>query len=323
MSNSGPATPSRNNHSHAPRDHAHLPTSSSPAPTVTVFKSHTIAPSPPPGLRVLPSDPSNPPVLDTASHLQTSPSTLGTSSRPLSPNLRVRTDFPGYTVTAASAVTPAPIAAELRPAPNTIGIPRTPSIKKALAGGFGSSTSLSSAPNSALSSPMLNAISDVTPLPSPLLSGDSPGPWKMLAARPASVESIPMRNDSALVTASGESISSAIANQSKRRAYHGLGMGDTALNSTVMNRDKNVEGHTRHRSISDYVPETNQGVKPRNIAVSGSQCPPTDAPLESGTVDTPMRREPHLAVQRGLAPLPRSVSQAVIRRCIYKSLRAL
>lgn len=296
-----------------------------PAASPAVFRSNTTISSPIPTFSVPPHDRSDYLGLDTSVHRHASPSTPRTASSPLSASLRIQTDIPGYTVTAASAVTPVPYSAELHPSPNTIAIPRTPSVKKILAssfGSFGSNTNLGgSAPNSVVSSPMLNAISDVTPLPSPLMSGDSPGPWRKLTSRPASIEEvIPAMNDSALVTATGESISSALANQSKRRAYQGLGIIDAGLPGTVINREKNVEGHTRNRSLSDYVPEHIQGLKPRSIAVSGAHghmiLDPT--PESSTTVDTPMRREPHLALQRGLAPIPRSVFHAL---CLFLHLK--
>jgi protein-serine/threonine kinase len=158
---------------------------------------------------------------------------------------------------------------------------------------------------------MLNAMADVTPLPSPLMSGDSPGPWKKLGSRPASREiMIPITADSALVTANGESISAAVANQSKRRAYHGLitSPNESALTSVHVNKEKNAEGHTRNRSISEYTPEAMQVPKTRHITVSGSHAQVLDvgvAPVEPTALDMHMRREPHLAVQRGLAPMPR------------------
>jgi protein-serine/threonine kinase len=287
--------------------------------SASVFNPTTISPFAPPTLFVPNSDYPNSLALDTA-HRLGSPNTPRATSSPLSAHLRIQTDIPGYTVTAASAVTPVPNPVELHPAPNTIPIPRTPSVKKILAGGFGSSTNLGSAPNSVVSSPMLNAISDVTPLPSPLMLGDSPGPWRKLTSRPASIEEvIPIMHDSALVTAAGESISSAIANQSKRRAYHGLGISDAGVAGTVINREKQAEGHTRNRSLSDYVPECIQGLKPRNIAASGTHShimlDPT--PETSTPVDTPMRREPHLALQRGLAPIPRSVLQQILYLWMY------
>jgi len=117
---------------------------------------------------------------------------------------------------------------------------------------------------------------------------------------------IPVTADSALVTANGESISSAIANQSKRRAYHGLATNasESGLTDPQVNKEKNAEGHTRNRSISEYIPGAMQVPKPRHITVSGSHAPMIDVTADSST-DMHMRREPHLAVQRGLAPVPR------------------
>jgi protein-serine/threonine kinase len=114
---------------------------------------------------------------------------------------------------------------------------------------------------------------------------------------------LPITADSALVTANGESISSAIANQVKRRAYQGLVMStnDTRVQNAQANKEK-VEGHRRDRSISEYVPEAMQVPKTRHITVSGSHAPTEVTPESSLSGDALMRREPHLAVQRGLAP---------------------
>jgi protein-serine/threonine kinase len=146
---------------------------------------------------------------------------------------------------------------------------------------------------------------DVTPLPSPLLSSDSPGPWKKefrgrLPSRegPGTLQTIP--SESVLVTTTGESISAALANQSKRKAYANLG--PSALSAE---KDSNGESigtpkmaHTRNRSTSDYVPE-NVALPKRMITVSGSHVK-TDIMNE----DTPhMRREPHLSEVRGLTPV--------------------
>lgn len=115
---------------------------------------------------------------------------------------------------------------------------------------------------------------------------------------------MPITADSALVTANGESISSAIANQSKRRAYQGLAMTntETGLNSAQVNKEKSAEGHQRNRSISEYVPEAVQVPKARHITVSGSHAAMDTTPDSSLSGDALMRREPHLAAQRGLAP---------------------
>lgn len=122
--------------------------------------------------------------------------------------------------------------------------------------------------------------------------------------------SVPNSADSALVTSNGESISSAVANQSKRRAYHGLlaGTNEDALNNNSLgvNREKAAEGqgHTRNRSLSEYVPGGIQVSKARNITLSGHHALQEATP-DLGTSDSTMRREPHLAIKRGLAPSDR------------------
>ncbi|KAH8805659.1 kinase-like protein [Xylogone sp. PMI_703] len=226
------------------------------------------------------------------------------SPSPLSAGLRIQTDIvnnlPGYTVTAASDNASVRNSAELP-------LGRTPSVRSVLGSSFGNNLEVGSAASSTISSPMLNALADVTPLPSPLLSGDSPGPWKMLAARPSSRDSLKQSaSNSALVTANGESISSAIVNQSKRRAYHGLNGNESPLQTS---RDKHGGGHGRHRSLSEYVPEALPSPsKTRQVTVSGSHSvsgPHAKREPSSASPEFQMRREPHLAVQRGLGPIPR------------------
>ncbi|KAH8672035.1 kinase-like domain-containing protein [Tricladium varicosporioides] len=277
----------------------------------TIFQSNTIAPSPPPN-RPSTSSTSSLTPLDTNSRVV--PIDTSGVSTPQSAGLRIQTDIiPNYTVTAAtgsahnnsrssseSSRLPAPSAnIPIKP------IQRTPSIKNILASSVGSTSGFNSTPNSALSSPMLNAMADVTPLPSPLLTGDSPGPWKKLGSRPASREvMLPINSDSALVTANGESISAAIANQTKRRAYQSLTPAPGEPVPTI-HREKNEEGHTRNRSVSEYIPEALQTPRMRQITVSGSHAPVVDTPDSKLPADSHMRREPHLAVKRGLAPMPR------------------
>ena len=64
-----------------------------------------------------------------------------------------------------------------------------------------------------------------------------------------------------------------------------------------MNAVKNEEttGHTRTRSLSEYVPGVIAAPKPRNVAVSGS-----GAPAEVLAAQSSMQREEYLAEQRGL-----------------------
>ncbi|ESZ92245.1 hypothetical protein SBOR_7371 [Sclerotinia borealis F-4128] len=294
-----------------------FPLQSSQAPAFTaIFESNTIAPSPPHSRSTSTNQIYTPLALDTTSRLHPNidPSYSQTPS-PLSAGLRIQTDIvPGCTITSASTGT----GLTERESPDTtrihsrsggplgMSLARTPSVKNVLASSIGSNNST---PNSALSSPMLNAMADVTPLPSPLMSGDSPGPWKRLNSRRTSREHmLPIHSDAALITSNGESVSSAMANQQKRRAYHGLitNAGESGLTDAQVNRKKNAEGHTRNRSMSEYVPDPIQVSKPRNITVSSSHAPIIDGAAESvPPSDMHMRREPHLAVQRGLAPIPR------------------
>ncbi|TVY39250.1 Serine/threonine-protein kinase [Lachnellula subtilissima] len=283
-----------------------------PSLATSIFQSNTIAPSPPPTTSSSANNTSLTP-LNTTPRLESRSQT----SSPLSAGLRIQTDVipnPNYTVTAASSDNTGRISTELRRKPSSSAsipikpIARTPSIKNILAGSVGSISNFGSAPNSAFSSPMLSAMADVTPLPSPLMTGDSPGPWRKLDARPSSSDlMVPISANSALVTANGESVSQAIANQSKRRAYQGLLSGAPESGHNVhMNQHKNTEGHTRNRSLSEYVPEATQVLKTRHITVSGSHVPVLDPTPDSIlSLDGQMRREPHLAVQRGLAPIPR------------------
>ncbi|KAI0130018.1 kinase-like domain-containing protein [Xylariales sp. AK1849] len=169
-------------------------------------------------------------------------------------------------------------------------ISRTPSFKQAIANNIGSACS------SAFPSPVITAMGDITPLPSPLLSSDSPGPWRRLGARPPSREIVlpTIMPDSALVTASGESVASALANQTKRKAYAGLKGGEAAENG---NGDKM---HGRNRSVSDYVPDP-MAIPKRQATVSGTPLRPGEVGLH-GANEQHLRREPQLSTTRGLVP---------------------
>lgn len=245
----------------------------------------------------------------------------------LSAGLRIQTDLePGHSLKPATTST-ASIATGVRGSgegprrasrSNGSDIRRTPSVKHALlSSSVGSNSGYVSTPNSALSSPIINAMADVTPLPSPLMSADSPGPWKKLAAGRAVSRDVtlPATADAGagFVTSNGDFTFSAVANQAKRRAYNGLGVNSPGepsnLNNMQIMRERDAEGHVRNRSVSEYVPDPKQISKPRNVTLAGphsvaaeitSMTPQPESPMEPH-----MRREPHLAVQRGLGPIPR------------------
>ncbi|TGJ87884.1 hypothetical protein E0Z10_g840 [Xylaria hypoxylon] len=161
---------------------------------------------------------------------------------------------------------------------------RTPSWKQHL------TKSISSATSSACPSPVISAMGDVTPLPSPLLSSDSPGPWKRLIPPTPSRElTVPtIMPDSVLITKSGESVAAALENQSKRKAYAGLQVGHAAEHSSGKNE------HTRNRSISEYIPDP-KGILRRQNTVSTGKVDERNREDPAG-----LRREPRLSDSRGL-----------------------
>ncbi|KAI1283455.1 kinase-like protein [Xylaria sp. FL0933] len=168
-------------------------------------------------------------------------------------------------------------------------VSRTPSWKQHL------TKSISSATSSACPSPVISAMGDVTPLPSPLLSSDSPGPWKRLVTPTLSKElTVPtIMPDSVFITKSGESVATALENQSKRKVYAGLQVGHPAEHSSGKNE------HTRNRSISEYIPDP-KGIPKRQNTVASGKVDERNRDDGAG-----LRREPRLSEARGLA-LPAS-----------------
>ncbi|KAG9228267.1 kinase-like domain-containing protein [Amylocarpus encephaloides] len=296
--------------------HLAFPTNQPSYTIPAILKSNIVAPSPPPSRAATPSSNSS-----TLAPLDTTPRLLSEDNKdqqssPASARLRIQTDIiPSTKVTAANTHPATSKSTDSTRTHITSGnipikpIQRTPSIKNILASSVGSNSGFSSTPNSALSSPMLNAMADVTPLPSPLMSGDSPGPWRKLgSSRPVSREMmVPGTANAALVTLNGESISAAITNQHKRRAYQELLTSSKEPGHTDgrIHREKLAEGHVRNRSLSEYAPDATQIPKGRNLTVSGTHAPRLDGSSDLRPSDTTMRREPHLAVQRGLAPIPK------------------
>ncbi|KAI9843622.1 MAG: hypothetical protein M1837_006204 [Sclerophora amabilis] len=176
----------------------------------------------------------------------------------------------------------------------TSGLPnRTSSTKATLSASPSVVGSLS--PSSARSSPAFGPIVDITPLPSPLTSADSPGPWKRMVGRPDS-------RGGSVLPPTGNALSDgsyAVASSPQRRkAYSGLkGGGSEAFDSRRLAHEDDEAHHGQHRSISDYVPDSLQVPKQRNVTVAthrGSILPSVSPELQ-------MKREKYLAIQRGLS----------------------
>lgn len=88
--------------------------------------------------------------------------------------------------------------------------------------------SLSPTSTTSAYSPAMEVLAKMTPLPSPIVTGDSPGPWNKYRSRPISRKPSQTRptpprsingSESALVTSTGESLSTALAAQSQRKLY--------------------------------------------------------------------------------------------------------
>ena len=137
----------------------------------------------------------------------------------------------------------------------------------------------SASPGSAISSPLLAAMGDVTPLPSPI--GGNKDPWKA-ALRSRS------RASSAASTQG-----SWTGSPPRRKVYNGLRQ---ATDPTSSETKGMVKDERQSRSVSEYVPPALVIPNPRPVAVSGS------TPMLNASPRSALHREEFLAEQRGLAP---------------------
>lgn len=281
------------------------------------FRSHTIAPSP--TLPRFTSDTTPPRPLSTGDgNLHSSPLGRQNLNSPTGHRLRLQTEInpivnPFTAATGDSSnfgtlsSSPAPIrssrpslnlhrkssASSLRP------ISRTPSLR---AGSLPNPFSPISATSSCYPSPVISAMGDVTPLPSPLLPSDSPGPWKKLGYHqtPETIpESHPVDNASSANTESSNPTPAMAL--PKKKSYAGLDSGRSgATNDAEHLRTQTTSAsHSRNRSISEYIPDP-MHIPKRMSTISGTRVRPELKNVEPG-YDGHMRREPHLSGARGLA----------------------
>jgi protein-serine/threonine kinase len=144
-------------------------------------------------------------------------------------------------------------------------------------------------PGSVLSSPMLNALGDITPLPSPLVMSDSPGPWQRAVQRPRSRGGSGSSLGDAIYSPVRGSLSP--SGSLKKKGYHGLK--EAAIEAAA---HKNEAARERNRSISEYTPDALHNARPRHVTI-GNASMEVDA-----SVQQHMHREVYLAAQRGLIP---------------------
>nr|POE79669.1 serine/threonine-protein kinase prr1 [Quercus suber] len=220
------------------------------------------------------------------------------SVSPVSVDLHIKTDIdtptsgwhhaPTFSYDASALV-------NARELPNQFASPSVPGIGSSLRSNLSASSITSSvSPGSALPSPYLAAMSDLTPLPSPISGPQSTPPWRHARtgtpnrSRPSSVD------DTTLVARS----LATSASPPKRKKNYGSLMQEAAMANAAAaqgsTRDQTTTQHTRARSISDFVPETLQNVRQRVTTFGSSDA----AGLEANEYH--MHREAHLAARRGL-----------------------
>lgn len=169
-----------------------------------------------------------------------------------------------------------------------------------------SSLASSISPGSTLPSPYLAAMSDLTPLPSPLVGSDVPGPWRR--GQPGTPQRSRQSSlaEEATPTASDRrsSLPTAPASPSptkRKKGYGSLVQEATLANASAVHENAQAtttesKGHGRNRSISDFVPEALHNTRHRHVTFG----PGDAASIEARQHDYRMQREAYLAAQRGL-----------------------
>lgn len=201
-----------------------------------------------------------------------------------------------------TAMSTDPSTTSCAPDPNHLTSPTNtgPSMGSALRSNV-STTSLASSLSpgsvSALPSPYLAAMSDLTPLPSPLVGSDAPSLWRSLSKRRA--ETTRSRQGS-LEEPPGINNRTSPDSPTRRSKGYGNLMQEAAIASAHRSSGSGSQDrmrthtHTRNRSISDFTPEPLNNVRPRHVTFGQG-----DAPQIAAT-EYQMHREAYLAAQRGL-----------------------
>lgn len=239
-------------------------------------------------------------------HIRT-PSTATPCRSPMTPTLHVRTDvstpFPSSTTTDGRKESPkTPVGrhnlGSLASSSQPILIEQ-PALRSTLSAvSMHSHYSLS--PGSAISSPALAAMTDITPLPSPIMN-EEPGQWRRGHYRPGSAGSHGSSvREELLADQSTDTSEAPLTRNSptkiKKKAYGNLLATTLDGSGGVMVR-RDGSSHSRNRSMSEFVPETMHNVRPRNVTYSAG---PDDAiPGVSN-----LHREQYLAEQRGFINAP-------------------
>lgn len=206
------------------------------------------------------------------------------------PSLQIRTDLPNTHSTS-------PRDSDLYASLSGSYPRRTPSLR-ALIAPYSSAGSLS--PASMISSPQLNAMGDITPLPSPI-GGASPWRRSDLPSLSRS-SSIASRSGSALRLSDSSQMLGPPALSRPRSKQSNMGTdGEESPGANRLPRESSAKhSHSRNRSLSDYVPPS-RVVVPRPIAVSGNAGLGIAPSSSTDSKSNGLHREQYLAVHRGIA----------------------
>ncbi|KAJ5835403.1 Calcium/calmodulin-dependent/calcium-dependent protein kinase [Penicillium robsamsonii] len=176
---------------------------------------------------------------------------------------------------------------------------RTPSLRALFAPPIHSAGSLS--PGSFMSSPQLNAMGDITPLPSPI---GGAAPWRRADVPSLSrSSSMASRNGSSFrLSDSSQMLGPPVMSRSRAKPYTGIdGQGEESSVNNRHRRDSpSKHSHSRNRSLSDYAPPGRVSVPPRPIAVSGNAGLGIAPSSSIDSKSNGLHREQYLAVHRGI-----------------------
>ena len=165
-----------------------------------------------------------------------------------------------------------------------------------------STTSLASSYSpsmSAVPSPYLAAMSDVTPLPSPLPGDDSmPLQWRIRQASLATRSREGSLTDYTPGTRQYLPPTSPDSPSRRKKGYGSLMQEAAVTNAANATGQEQLRtgSHSRNRSISDFKPDALHNVRPRHVTVGQGDVPDLEA------AEYHMHRETYLAEQRGLVP---------------------
>jgi protein-serine/threonine kinase len=151
-------------------------------------------------------------------------------------------------------------------------------------------------------------MTDITPLPSPLLPDDSPGLWKRRAKRPDSAGSLSSSVREEVLPDQVSETSSSISTRTsptrvKKTAYGSLKSG--GLEPSLHSR-KSESSHSQKRSLSDFKPETMHNVRPATASANHG------ASLRPSGDESRLHREPYLAEQRGFVQPSQLATQGTL-----------